>query len=143
VAISFNSANVLEGNDRFQFPYTVNGIIKGSDGKYPEETFKNKEDVWNYALELKAESEELRKGKGNADDLAIDVHSQLPFFCWSGVFLEDKIQRDINRYVYATELGMAPYPGSYGEQPAIWIEKQFLIKNMLNSLKRIREKKNA
>ena len=143
MAISFNSANVLEGNDRFQFPYTVNGIIKDSDGKYQEEIFNNKEDVWNYALELKAESKELRKGKGNADDLAMDVYMQLPFFCRSVVLLDKNIQRDINRYVYAKELGIAPYPGSYGEQPAIWIEKQFLIKNMLTALKRMREKKNG
>jgi len=143
VAISFDSADVLEGNDRFQFPYTVNGIIKDSDGKYSKEIFNNEEDVWNYALKLKTESKELRKGKGNADDLAMDVYMQLPFFCWSVVLLDKNIQRDINRYVYAKELGIAPYPGSYGEQPAIWIEKQFLIKNMITALKRTREKKNG
>ena len=143
MAISFDSADVLEGNDRFQFPYTVNGIIKDSDGKYPKEVFNNKEDVWNYALDLKTEAKELRKGKGNADDLVMDVYTQLPFFCWPGVFLDEKIQRDISRYVYSKELGIAPYPGSYGEQPAIWIEKQFLIKNMLTALKRMREKKNG
>ena len=143
MAISFDSADVLEGNDRFQFPYTVNGIIKDSDGKYSKEIFNNEEDVWNYALKLKTESKELRKGKGNADDLAMDVYMQLPFFCWSVVLLDKNIQRDINRYVYAKELGIAPYPGSYGEQPAIWIEKQFLIKNMITALKRTREKKNG
>ena len=143
MAISFDSADVLEGNDRFQFPYTVNGIIKDSDGKYSKEIFNNEEDVWNYALKLKTESKELRKGKGNADDLAMDVYMQLPFFCWSVVLLDKNIQRDINRYVYAKELGIAPYPGSYGEQPAIWIEKQFLIKNMITALKRMREKKNG
>ena len=143
MAISYNSANVLEGNDRFQFPYVINGIIKGHNNKYPKETFNDKDDVWNYALRLVAESKELRNGKGNSDDIAMDVYLQLPFFCWPGVLTDEKIQRDINRYVYATELGMAPYPGSYGEQPAVWIEKQFLIKHMLNSLKRIRDKKNA
>tara|TARA_R100001443_G_scaffold39447_1_gene52751 strand:+ start:2856 stop:3038 length:183 start_codon:yes stop_codon:yes gene_type:complete len=39
------------------------------------------------------------------------------------------MQRDIQRYAYCTKTGVPPYSGSYGDQPALWVEKFFIIKN--------------
>ena len=42
-----------------------------------------------------------------------------------------EMQRDIERYIYCEQFGISPYPGSYGEQPAKWVDRVFIIKNTL------------
>ena len=41
------------------------------------------------------------------------------------------MQKDIERYIYSEQFGISPYPGSYGEQPAKWVDRAFIIKNAL------------
>ena len=41
------------------------------------------------------------------------------------------MQRDIERYIYCEQFNVQPYPGSYGEQPAKWVRRAFIIKNTL------------
>ena len=41
------------------------------------------------------------------------------------------MQKNIERYVYCEQFGISPYPGSYGEQPAKWVDRAFIIKNTL------------
>ena len=41
------------------------------------------------------------------------------------------MQKDIERYIYCQQFGISPYQGSYGEQPAKWVERAFIIKNVL------------
>lgn len=45
--------------------------------------------------------------------------------------LDKEAQKDIARYIYSKDFGISPYKGSYGEQPSRWIEKSFLLKNLL------------
>tara|TARA_B100000519_G_scaffold193199_1_gene195495 strand:- start:1720 stop:1872 length:153 start_codon:yes stop_codon:yes gene_type:complete len=35
-------------------------------------------------------------------------------------------------YLYCKEFGIAPYPGTYADQPADWIKNVFLIKSAIN-----------
>ena len=41
------------------------------------------------------------------------------------------MQKNIERYVYCEQFGISPYPGSYGEQPAKWVDRAFTIKSTL------------
>jgi hypothetical protein len=47
----------------------------------------------------------------------------------------------LNKYLYCTEAGVPAYSGSYGEQPARWVQYFFIIKNALaKKSKMIQEK---
>ena len=41
------------------------------------------------------------------------------------------MQKDIERYIYSEQFGISPYPGSYGEHPAKWVDRAFIIKGAL------------
>ncbi|MBT7338340.1 MAG: hypothetical protein HN802_01405 [Candidatus Jacksonbacteria bacterium] len=45
--------------------------------------------------------------------------------------LDQDAQKDISRYIYSKDFGISPYEGSYGQQPQRWIEKTFLLKNLM------------
>ncbi|MBT6757401.1 MAG: hypothetical protein HOA84_03620 [Candidatus Jacksonbacteria bacterium] len=45
--------------------------------------------------------------------------------------LDQDAQKDISRYIYSKDFGISPYGGSYGQQPQRWIEKTFLLKNLM------------
>ena len=77
-----------------------------------------------------------QKGKQNFD-IANSVVSQLPFFACSKAIYSEECQKEIERYYYCKEFGIQPYPGSFEDQPASWIENVFIIKSALNK----REKK--
>ena len=53
----------------------------------------------------------------------------MPFFTCKNHLLDKNIQKDIARYIYCKDLGISPYKGSYGEQPANWVDSFFVIKN--------------
>jgi hypothetical protein len=55
----------------------------------------------------------------------------LPFFCCKNVVQSREIQKDIERYVYCEQFNIPPYSGSYGDQPAKWVDRAFIIKNAL------------
>jgi hypothetical protein len=44
-------------------------------------------------------------------------------------------QKDISRYIYCRDNNVPPYPGNYGDQPQKWIEKSFVIKNLIQKEK--------
>jgi len=47
----------------------------------------------------------------------------------------------LNKYLYCTETGTPAHSGSYGEQPARWVQYFFIIKNaMAKKQKMIQEK---
>ena len=68
--------------------------------------------------------------------------AQLPFFACKRIILDAKMQKDISRYIYCTELGISPYPGDYSMQPQRWIDKFFIIKSTINDAIK-KEAKNA
>tara|TARA_Y100001951_G_C11093473_1_gene158014 strand:+ start:285 stop:515 length:231 start_codon:yes stop_codon:yes gene_type:complete len=65
------------------------------------------------------------------------VFQQLPFFACLNQFIDPILQTDISKYIYCQESGIQPYSGSYGEQPAIWIEKYFIIKRTISEMERV------
>ena len=69
--------------------------------------------------------------KGNEFDIAKSVNAQLPFFACRNVVLDNQHQKDIQRYIYCKEFGVPAYKGAYGDQPAKWVDKAFVIKNAL------------
>ena len=93
-------------------------------------TFSCKEDVWNIIDLLIKEVHETNE-KGKEFDTAKSINAQLPFFACRNHLFDKEIQKDIQRYIYCKELGISPYKGSYGEQPARWVDMFFLIKNAL------------
>ena len=77
--------------------------------------------------------EEVRQTNesGKKFDIASSVSAQISFFtCFSHIF-DKGIQRDIQRYLYCKETSVPPYKGDYGSQPAIWVDRFFLIKEAL------------
>ena len=52
----------------------------------------------------------------------------MPFFTCRNIFYDKSIQRDIQRYIYCNETSVPPYEGGYNKQPAIWIDRYFIIK---------------
>lgn len=70
-------------------------------------------------------------------DIAESVASQLPFFGCSKAIYSEESQKEIERYYYCKEFGVQPYPGTYEDQPASWIESVFIIRSAINK----REKK--
>ena len=138
------TGNVFEGERFKEFPYTAHGIISGKDGKTPEETFTNVDDVLDYALRLKKESEDFHKEKADMFRVALDVFEQLAFFTYAGHLLDSDTQKDIQRYLYSKETKTPPYKGDFGDQPALWVDKYFMIKGMRDTIKaRNRKKANA
>ena len=102
--------------------------------------FNNKDDVLDYIQLLKKESEEHR-GKGNNFSTLNNVYEQLPFFCCNNNILDSYCQKDISRYIYSIDTNTQPYRGSYGEIPATWVSKYYIIKQALElRANKLREK---
>ena len=91
------------------------------------------EDVWNFVIRCKRESEELTAKRGISSTIK-DVFDQLPFFSCSNHFIDTDLQKDISRYLYCDDTKTPPYSGSYQDLPAIWKEKHFLIKSAMTIL---------
>ena len=90
-------------------------------------TFNSIDDVWDVIDLLIEEVLEINKS-GSAFDVSKSVNAQIPFFTCPNHLIDKEIQRDIQRYVYCTETSTPAYSGSFGEQPAIWIDRYFNIK---------------
>ena len=114
-----------EGCNFCEFPYSFRGIIR-ENGKLPDEHIDDVNGVWDYITRLSDESIELKKG-----NVLDDVYEQLPFFTCVNHILDEEIQKDIQRYIFCSETNTPVYPGSYGEQPSVWISKYFIIKQSL------------
>ena len=57
---------------------------------------------------------------------------QLSHFACSKAIYSIECQKDLERYYYCKEFGISPYPGSFEDQPADWINKVFIIKSAIN-----------
>ena len=68
---------------------------------------------------------------GKSFDVASSITAQLPFFACSNNIFDKSIQKDIQRYLYCTETNVSPYKGAYGDQPALWVDRFFIIKSAL------------
>ena len=100
------------------------------DGEYPIWDFNNSDDVWRAIDLLKQEVLDMKE-QGKEFNLAASIYAQIPFFaCKDSIYSRDA-QRDILRYLYCCDNNIPTYSGSYGEQPAKWVDKHFLIKKIL------------
>ena len=73
--------------------------------------------------------------------MAKSIATQIPFFACLNQARDEKYSKLLNQYIYCTEAGVPAYSGSYGEQPARWVQYFFIIKNALaKKQKMIQEK---
>ena len=125
--------NILGGScggcQYHSFPYNaqIPILVKG---KKEVRTFTCKDDVWD-AVDLLIEEVYEFNEKGKEFDVAQSINAQLPFFACRNILIDKTIQKDIQRYIYCNDCNVPPYDGSYGEQPALWVERYFLIKKAL------------
>lgn len=120
-----------------EFPYTVKSIILDKDKKYPKVTFNNVDDVWKYYAMLE---EDLKRNSQGNGDIAEDMYHSLPFFACKNVFIDPKMQKMIDMFIYCKETGIAPYKGSYGDQPKTWTDYYFIIYNAMQTRNKIKQK---
>ena len=106
-------------------PVMVNGV-------YKDRTFTCEEDVWGVIKLIIEETREMNEKTNNEFSISGSVKSQLPFFACNNIVHDKNCQRDIQRYLYCDSFNAKPYPGSYGDQPARWVQKSFIIKNEFN-----------
>lgn len=104
------------------------------EGKYETRTFTSKNDVWGVIDLIIAETKEENE-KGSSFNIASSVMAQLPFFACSNVIMDQKAQKDISRFMYVRSFNVPAYNGSYGEQPKKWVEKSFLLNNLIERQK--------
>ena len=90
--------------------------------------FNCKEDIWEVMDMLIEETREVNVNSGKEFDVALSIKSQVPFFACPNMLYDLELQKDIKRYLYCKESSVSPYPGSFGDQPYIWTEKHFIIK---------------
>lgn len=100
------------------------------DGKREFKTFACKEDVWSI-VDLLIEEVYENNRKGKEFDVSQSINAQLPFFSCRNHLLDRETQKDISRYIYCTNFNIPPFKGSYGEQPSLWTQKSFIIKQAL------------
>ena len=100
------------------------------DGKYETRTFTSDSDVWDVIELLVSETKEEME-KGRSLNVAGSVMVQLPFFSCKNIIYNEESQKDISRFMYSRQFNISPYKGSYGEQPKKWIEKSFLLSNLI------------
>ena len=103
-------------------------------GKYENQTFTSKDDVWKVIDLIIAETKEENQ-KGSSFNIASSVMAQLPFFTCINIMLSKNAQKDISRFMYVKQFNVPAYKGSYGDQPKKWIEKSFLLNNLIERQK--------
>ena len=119
-----------EGCEYHTFPYEAEVPVI-VNGKRERKIFTSKKDVWDIVDLIVKETEELNITQGRDFDIASSVLSQAPFFTCTNVFMDSKIQKEFQRYIYCEQFGVQPYSGSYGDQPAEWVRLAFIIKKAL------------
>ena len=115
-----------------EFPYKAE-IPVSINGKRPIKEFRNDEDVWEVIDLIIEETHELNS-KGNKFDIVSSVQAQLPFFTCNNIVYNKDDQKDIDRYVYCEKFNTPAYPGGYGSQPYLWVQKAFIIRNAFAKL---------
>ena len=122
------------GGCRFHtYPYEAQIPIL-IDGKYQTRHFTSREDVW-LVIDLLIKETEQTNTEGRSFNIAESVMAQLPFFACKSIMLDKESQQDIARFMYSKQFNISPYSGSYGEQPKKWVEKSFLLNNLIERQK--------
>ena len=104
------------------------------DGEYKVRHFISNDDVWQI-IDLLIEETKQHNNEGKSLNIAESVMAQLPFFACKNIMMNMEAQKDISRYMYSKQFQISPYSGSYGEQPKKWVEKSFLLNNLIERQK--------
>ena len=116
-----------------EYPYKAQIPIL-IDGKYETRTFTSDDEVWDVIRLLIDETQE-HINEGSNLHIAESVMAQLPFFTCGNMMIDKNAQKDITRFMYARQFKISPYRGSYGEQPKKWVEKSFILNNLIERRK--------
>ena len=115
-----------------EMPYEFTSIIEEDNGLIIE--IKDEKTLWSYISRLKKEANELSKN-GSDQNIIYNVFEQLPFFCCTNNLVDEDAQYNIKKYIYCDKTKIPAYPGNFGDQPARWIERYFIIENAINQMK--------
>ena len=110
-------------------PYDFSCILLTSKNK--QVRINEIKDIWTYIDNLVDEAKENNKN-GKKFKLLLSIFEQLPFFVCVNNIIDYNCQKAIAKYVYCRDTGTAAHNGSYGEQPGLWMEKYYIIKDALN-----------
>ena len=116
-----------------EYPYEAQIPIL-IEGKYETRTFTSDKQVWDVIHLIIDETKELIK-QGSNLNVAQAVMAQLPFFACKNIMLDMDAQKEIERFMYARQFKISPYKGSYGEQPKKWVQKSFILNNLVERQK--------
>ena len=116
-----------------EYPYKAQ-IPVLIDGKYETRTLTSDDEVWDIIRLLIDETQE-HINEGSNLHIAESVMAQLPFFTCTNMVMDNQSQKDIARFMYARQFKISPYSGSYGEQHKKWVEKSFLLNNLIERQK--------
>lgn len=119
-----------EGCQYHNFPYVAEVPVL-INGKREKRTFACQDDVWDVVDLIVKETEEVNSTQGRDFDIAGSVLSQAAFFACTNIFIDNDIQRDLQRFIYCEKFGVQPYKGSFGDQPFEWVRKSFIIQKAL------------
>ena len=123
-----------------EFPYEATIPVNTGNG-YETREFKSQDDVWAVIDLIAQETKKFNEEKGKEFDVAKSIASQIPFFTCLNHIRDEKYLKLLNKYLYCTETGTPAYSGSYGEQPARWVQYFFIIKNaMAKKMNNVKEK---
>ena len=123
-----------------EFPYEAQIPVYTENG-YETREFISQDDVWAVIELIAQETKEFNKQKGKEFDVAKSIATQIPFFACLNHVRDEKYMKLLNQYLYCTETGTPAHSGSYGEQPARWVQYFFIIKNaMAKKMNNLKEK---
>lgn len=106
------------------FPYESEVPISG----YGIKRFESEHDVWEI-IDLLIEECEGFKKQGRNVDTAKAVYKQLPHFACNNIIYDKQSQLDIKKYIYCKDFGISAHTGSFGDHPARWVDKTFILKS--------------
>ena len=113
-----------------EFPYETRLPVNTGNG-YETREFKSQDDVWAVIDLIAQETKKFNEEKGKEFDVGKSIKSQIPFFTCFNHIRDEKYLKLLNKYLYCTETGTPAHKGSYGEQPARWVQYFFIIKNAM------------
>ena len=87
--------------------------------------------MWDIVDLVIEETEKVNREQNREFDITNSLISQIPHFACPNIFMDIKIYRDIEKYIYCEKFNVPPYEGSYDEQPAMWVRKSFAIKSAI------------
>ena len=112
------------------FPYEAQLPVKTENG-YETREFQSQDDIWAVIDLIAQETKEFSEKQGKEFDVTKSIVTQIPFFACLDQVKDDKYLKLMNKYVYCTETNTPAYSGSYGKQPARWVQYFFIIKNAI------------